>query len=476
MNVQWRRETLYLLVLAMDTCWLAPLAAIISGLVDLPPLPLTELLVLYLAAFWSGRLVIRLHLDERRSQVVAIYLAAMTILVVLKVAHYGAYPWLSLDWLARLVADLAPMFTSVPPAIFTIIVGVAIWWNGLRLSVQHMSRALVAGHFTAGLMIFVFVLLLGAMRGVGDLSAPIFVFFAVGLMAVSMARMESMTSGRHSPLDGYWLTLLLLVIILVMGTGLVVMDAFSAAGAGGDSVMAALSAIARVVGGIIVLLVTPFGYLAYWLILLLERLVGRSNQVIAPIDIAPSAPARTQELQTPELPFIVEQILRALPMIIILIVAVWLLGKALNRRRTPLDDGSDEVRESAGTFRDFWNDVSGFLKRLFGLAGKGARRGMDAMAGVLHAGDSDPALTVRQIYGRLLHLAASHGAARRAEQTPFEYLPDMLTALSGAGEDATAITETYVRARYSCTPPASQQVLETRAAWERIRKGPAEKR
>ena len=100
--MHWRREILYLLVVAMDICWLAPLAAIISGLVGLPPLPVSVLLALYLAAFWSGRLVTRLHLDETRARIVAIFLAVVTILVVLKVAHYGSYPWLSLTWLAQL--------------------------------------------------------------------------------------------------------------------------------------------------------------------------------------------------------------------------------------------------------------------------------------------------------------------------------------------------------------------------------------
>ncbi len=476
MNIQWRREILYLLVVAMDACWLAPLAGIISGLVGLAPLSLSVLLALYLAAFWSGRLVIRLHLDPTRARVVAIFLAAMTILVALKAAHYGAYPWLSLDWLAQLAMDLFPMFTVVPPAIFTIIVGVLIWWNGLRLSGQQMNRALVAAHFTTGLIVFVFVLLLAAMRGVADLSGPIFVFFAAGLMAISMARMEAMTSGQHSPLDRYWATMLALVILLVMGAGLVVMDAFTAAGAGGEAVMAALTAISTFVGTVIILLLTPFGYLAYWLILLLERLVGRNAQPIVPPEFAPFSEQPTRDLQTPELPFILEQILRALPMIILLIIAVWLLDKALNRRHTPLDDGTDEVRESAGSLRDFWNDLFGYLRRLFGLAQGGARRGLDAVASALRADDADPSLTVRQIYARLLHLAASHGGARRPEQTAYEYLPDLLTALPTAVDDATATTETYVRARYSPTPPASLQVAETRAAWDRIKKGLAERR
>ncbi len=476
MNIQWRREILYLLVVAMDACWLAPLAGIISGLVGLAPLPLSVLLGLYLAAFWSGRLVIRLRLDATRARIVAIYLAAMTILVALKAAHYGAYPWVSLDWLARLATDLWFMFSVIPPAIFTIIVGVLIWWNGLRFSGQQLTRALVGAHFTTGLILFVFVLLLAAMRGVADLSGPIFVFFAAGLMAISMARLASMTSGRQSPLDRYWLTLLVLLILVVMAAGLVVMSAFTAAGAGGESVMAALTAISTVVGNVIILLLTPFGYLAYWLILLLERLRGPSTQTIVPSVSAPGFTPRTQDLEAPQLPFVLEQILRALPMILLLIFAVWLLGNALNRRRGTMDEGADEYRESAGSLRDFWNDLFGFLRRLFGRVGGGARRGLDAVANVLRADDSAPSLTVRQVYARLLHLAASRGAARRAEQTAFEYLPDLLTALPSAGDDAMEITQTYVRARYSPTPPASQQVAETRAAWDRIKKGLAERR
>jgi hypothetical protein len=173
MNIQWRREILYLLVVAMDVCWLAPLTGIIGNLMGMAPLTVSVLLLLYLAAFWAGRLVIRLRLDATRGRVVAIYLAAMAILAALKVENYAAYPWLSLDWLARLATDLWLMFKAVPPAIFTIAVGVLIWWNGLRLSGRQMNRALVASHFTTGLVLLVFVLLLGAMRGYASLSGPI---------------------------------------------------------------------------------------------------------------------------------------------------------------------------------------------------------------------------------------------------------------------------------------------------------------
>jgi hypothetical protein len=476
MNIQWRREILYLLVAAMDACWLAPLAGIIGNLAGLAPLPVSVLLGLYLAAFWSGRLVIRLRLDATRARIIAIYLAAMAMLVALKTVHYGTYPWLSLDWLARLAMDLFPTFTSVPPAIFTIIVGVLIWWSGLRLCGQQMNRALVASHFTTGLILFVFVLLLAAMRGVGDSSGPIFAFFAAGLMAISMARLEAMTAGRPSPLDRYWVTVLALVILLLLGAALVVMDVLTAAGAGGDAVTAALAAISTLVGNIIVLLLTPFGYLAYWLILLLERLVGRNTQPIVPPEFALPGDQPGRELQTTALPFILEQIMRAAPMIILVIFAVWLLSSALNRRRGYVDESAEEYRESAGSLRDFWSDLGGFLRRLFGRVGGGARRGLDAVAGVLRADQSGPALTVRQIYARLLHLAASRGAARRAEQTPFEFLPDLQTALPNAGGDATAITETYVLARYSPSPPATGQVAGTRAAWDRITRGLSERR
>ena len=234
----------------------------------------------------------------------------------------------------------------------------------------------------------------------------------MGLLAVSMARMESMTSGRQSPLDRYWLTMLVVIILLVMGAGLLVMDAFTAAEAGGDSVMAVLTVIAGFVGNIIVLLLTPFGYLAYWLILLLERLVGRREQSVAPIDLAPPAPTREQDLQAPAAALHrgadPAGAAHGHPADRGRVAA----GQGLNRRRGAVDEEAEEVRESAGSLRDFWGDIVGFFRRLLGLAGGRARRGLDAVASALRArATRDPALTVRQIYARLLHLAASRGAA-----------------------------------------------------------------
>jgi hypothetical protein len=366
MNIQWRREILFLLVVAMDVCWLAPLTGIIGNLMGLAPLPVSVLPFLYLAAFWSGRLVIRLRLDTARGRVVAIYLAAMAILAALKVANYESYPWLSLDWLARLATDLWLMFKAAPPALLTIVTGVLIWWNGLRLSGRQMNRALVASHFTTGLILLVLVLLLAAMRGAASFPVPIFAFFAVGLMAVSIARLETMASGRPSPVDRYWVTVLTLVILLVTGVGLVVISAFSAAGAVGDAVMVVLTAISSVVGAVLLLLVTPFGYLAYWLIAFLMSLGGSNAKPIMPPEFAPYAEPPVRETQTGEMPFILEQLLRAAPMIILLIVAVWLLSTALNRRRGYVDEGADEFRESTGSLGDFWSDLLGFLGRILG--------------------------------------------------------------------------------------------------------------
>jgi DNA polymerase III delta prime subunit len=76
---------------------------------------------------------------------------------------------------------------------------------------------------------------------------------------------------------------------------------------------------------------------------------------------------------------------------------------------------------------------------------------------------------VREMYRRLLAWAAARGHARKAAQTPYEYLPGLVAWLPERGGDLAFLTEQYVRTRYSPAIPGESGLEELRQSWLRIR-------
>lgn len=468
--VNYGRELLYLLVMVMDVCWLAPLVAVVSGLLGHGPIPALVLLALYVAAFWSGRLLSRLALDPVRTRILSIYLAATAILIAEKALHYAAYSWLDAGWLLRLASDLIQMARATPPAALTLVCGVGLWYAGLRLSAGQSARAIVPLHFSAGLAIFAFVLVLAAMRGLPDPTAGIFAFFFCGLMAIALARLHDLPAGQAPAAGRYWLTILLAAIAVVLVVSAILVVVLSAIGGAGESALSALSGLSRLLGQALLLILTPFGYLVAWLIAVLEWLNGGVRRSADPNFSAPAQPLDRADTAPTQIPFIIEQILRVAPLVLFLALAAWLITRALSRKRELSEDAASEYRESIGGLGSLWGDVTGFLGGLWARLSGQARERIDSLTAV--SAPEGGGLSVRQLYGRLLRLAAGLGAPRRPDQTPLEFLPELKRALPAAGSDPDDLTAAYLHARYALRPPTDEEVQAARAAWDRIRRSP----
>ncbi len=475
MNLQntWRRESLYLLTIGMDACWATPLLAIVADLVKGTALPAWLLVMLYVVALWSGRAVDSLHLDQGRTRVIVIYLVVMAALLTLKIQNFPDYPWLSLTWIVKLGTQLLDLGRSGPPAALTIVTVVTVWFAGLRMSLRPIGHGTVAAHFKAGLILFILVLYLAAIRPQPDLTGSIFVFFFAGLLSVSIARIETVTSGNRGAMDRYWLLTVIVAILLVFLLALVIMNSIEAARAAGQVLTGILVVIAQFIGDVITLILTPFGYLAYLLILLIQRLTGGAGEKAAPLKPGAELDPRLSLLQPGEMPPWLDLLLRAGAVIALVVISVWLISNALSRRRGLDENGAAGTRESIGGLGNLWSDLGGFLQGLWDrLAGRARKQ----IAAVLTRPGADEAavLSVRQAYARLLRLAARLGTPRPTDRTPLEFLPQLQQALPESGADVAALTDTYNRARYGdAALPADLD--EARSAWERIRRQPHER-
>jgi hypothetical protein len=73
-------------------------------------------------------------------------------------------------------------------------------------------------------------------------------------------------------------------------------------------------------------------------------------------------------------------------------------------------------------------------------------------------------------YQALLRRAAQGGLPRQPAQTPSEYLPPLQSLVPDSADEAAALTETFLEARYSTHEVTGEQATLVKEHWERIKK------
>jgi hypothetical protein len=139
--------------------------------------------------------------------------------------------------------------------------------------------------------------------------------------------------------------------------------------------------------------------------------------------------------------------------LLILLVAI----AVVRRRRRAKKPGEDE-RESV------WSTP-------LLLAGLG--QAWRALWARLRAARTEPASesvgAIRAVYRELLRLGASLGIARRPSETPYEYRPRLTERLPGGRPEIDALTEAYVRVRYTPENPTESEIAAAHEALARVR-------
>ena len=474
MRLSWRDELLYLLLAFMEAAWFWPLLAALASLSGQQAAVPSVLgfLALFLLALYLARLVLSWRLDLTRSRVLVGYLAAVSFLIALKLQLYGQYGWLDLAWLGEALGDLLTLsFTA--PALVTAIVAY-VWWRGLRLGQEHPTMNAVYYRFQAGLVGLIAALILSSQARIQlDVSPFIFGYFFCGLLAVAVVRLETMASGeKRTSLGGYWLSVFLVVTITVLGLGGLAAALFSY-----NTFQAVIAAFLKVLVPIYELLARVILAIAYVLFLIISFFLSWLLPG-SPTATPPPTPAPTpdflmewqkQEAKLMFLPPALVTFLKAVVVIAILALVLFLLVRTLSRRRVSGAGGVEEVRESIWSSAEFLRGLRRLFQRLLDrlLGRRPVTR--PSYLSLLEKGEAYRAsLSIRQIYARLLAWATQHGLPRRPEETPYEYLSDLRRALPEATPDLRTITEAYVQVRYGDLPASADELRAVRESWERV--------
>jgi hypothetical protein len=297
-----------------------------------------------------------------------------------------------------------------------------------------------------------------------SLSGLVVTYFASGLLAVALTRIEEVAitePGGAAPLSSKWAATLAGTLAV---TGVV-----------------AVSAGQLITTGVARWVLKPITLLLQFAVLVFATLVAEIMSQLLPLlqwligDVAlQELQERMEGLQAfrpPELPedpngspFLSAALQRALVTVLVagaILLGVWLLIRSfrrwqLNRSLTPggIRDRVDPEGGLAEDLADYLRDQWAQLRQL-----------ADPRRFLRRMGTGSP----QAIYANLLALMAAGGSPRQPEQTPYEYEPVAVQALSGCESEIAHITAAYVAAHYGEAAVSSQELASLQADWEAVK-------
>jgi hypothetical protein len=478
LHLNWRREALYVTLVAAEMCWFTPWFSMISRPTVAPTTYGTALMLgsLVLVVVYFSRILDRLQLDLLYQRVILIVAVMITTALILHFLLYPSYSLLDFGWLGK-AGEALLYFYSLPPEVGVSAIVLFLWWRGVSIGQRNLTFQGVAFSFRLGVLVLVFsaplLSILVAYGSTAPVLSPVEVFilpfFFFSLLAVALARVEEVNrakGGVGAPFNFTWLAILLGSIVTVLVTAWLISRVYSVEGF--TQVLRWLrpvfNPLLRVVEYIIILLfklLTPF---LEWLARILQGAFETLTQNIEGIEIPqPPPPQDLQSAEPIQPPRLLVDALRYV--CLGLTGVVILVGLALGlRRRLDRQQRDSETRESlwsSAVFADgMLNSLHDGWDRLKDLAGLVGRFGPGMR---LYA-----AVTTRKIYANMTRLAERQGFPRQPAQTPYEYLPTLGLAFPDCRAETTAITEAYVQVHYGEVPESLKDLQYIRECWEQI--------
>jgi hypothetical protein len=450
LKLNLHRELRLALLAAMETCWVFAILEFLASLTHatrgLTPLPL---FIAYWIALVAGRILPQSKQRWVVLQAFAIAIAAITILIVVRVELYPV-DWSDLTWLPRFVPTLLS-FADGLAAEHIVSVGVLyVFLRGLGLAQRPLTLWFIGLQFRIGVVVFFLLMLVAGFIRPSDPSPWIFVYFFISLLAIALARIEEMgINVRYGP---RWAITLLGGVTLVLIVGVGILQVFTVSVA--EKLLMIFLPLWVIASAVIMIVAIPFGFLADWLIRLLQPLFTNVNKMLQSLSaMIPANNDATRQLQdtNPLLPLLVPMLKIAFVLGVLAILG-FLLARALNRRMKQYEDELF-IREFIGAEAE---DTVREIKKKPTKPRSHAQR--------------IAAENIRRIYAALVARAADAGVPRRVDETPYEFLPRMQSHWQTESDDLHDITEAYVAVHYAERDAPSEQLSRVREAWKRVEK------
>lgn len=475
LHLNWRKEALYLTLIAAEMCWFTPWSLLIIQQPEAlaPYSTAITLSILVLAVSYFSRILDGLRLDLLYQRVILIVAVVITTPLIIHSLLYPSYGWFDWGWWERAGRSLLS-FHMLPPEVGISAIVLFLWWRGISIGQRSLTFQGVAFSFRLGVLLLVFSVPLWSYRALSisalhDSTMFILPFFFFSLLAVALARVEEVNQAREgvgAPFNLAWLAILLGSIAAVLVTAWLISRIYSVEGFAQIFrwLRPVLNPLLKVVECVLTLLFKLLSPFLQWFFEVLQRIFEGLAQNIEGLRSA-EAPS-LEEFQSAEPTRPSRLLVNALRYIClgltgagILAALAFGLRRQLNKKRR-----GEEIRESLWASEVLTEGVMSSLRggwdRLKDMAGLVGRFGPGLR---FYA-----AVTTRKIYANMARLAERQGFPRQPSQTPYEYLPALGLAFPDCQVEAAAITEAYVNVHYGEVPESLRDLQRIREYWQRI--------
>jgi type IV secretory pathway VirB2 component (pilin) len=467
-----RRGLMYLCLAGMEIAWITPFATLLlhqHGLGWSPGLTFVRLLSALLA--WILMLDL-LNLIRVRSRWYEHSVAGLLIVSTLLLVRIWLHPGLELTDLSWLGATFDALFNfhqGLQPELIVVLTGLLLWQRATTATSRSLDFFNVGVGFRLGILLLILGGgLLNHVTG-HDATSLFWLYMALGLVAVALARIQDKSSGGGSvgkPAPPSRIGQVMAAATMTMGA------------AAGVSVLYTPSNIRTALGwlsplwSLLKVLLQPLGVLLLWIIeIIINGLYWIFSTLLAGIDLEIIDELRERltgllelgqrsEARPIEVPASLAAAIRygGVLLALVLMVGIILLSLRKLRDRQQAEETEEELVEDVtlgkGTLGRAWSwlrDRAALVRR-FGV-------GRDLLA----------AISVQNMYANLCRLAGQRGYPRHPAQPPDRYLPLLVEAFDGHQEALSRITVAYMRVHYGDRPVSIGELAGLRGDYNEVR-------
>lgn len=463
---QARHELLYLTCAVMEVALITPISLALMGWARYWPSGqvFLWLLLTLLTAFNLLRLVGVLRLSTGRRQLVMLVGLLLMLLLASSLLLYHTRSLFDFRWVAAFWGNMNEKGNQLWLRDVSIFLLTVLMWSRGGALLNRSFAIEKIGLFLrfGGLIVAPLIIWLGHRFLLWSVVPFLLLFFAAGLTAVALVRveeLEKLQSGFSASLRPRWLGGVLtasLLTVFTAGTLAAVLSGKSdyailgwlsplwQAGAWGTAVVAitllnlALPFI-QLFGAFLELLGALFGgTLARWL--------GALSGTAAPYDTS-------QILTLEDLAQLTRNLDLGIKLIILVVILLLVLFVALVVERLYYRVKLAHHPSALAVLKTPEQPVSGLVGRLWRRLGLGQWRA---------------AASIRHVYGQMSRAAAANGYPRSQFETPYEYRHTLVKVWPNHEADVRLITEAYVNIRYGELPESEAEVAAIWQAWRRL--------
>lgn len=469
-----RHRILFMALAGMEVAWFLPLAltffawlhpdqtvlpAFFAGMEGYSPLAL-------FGVYWGVLLLYLLCADllnrrQIRSPLYEITLIGVVFATALLLVRFLLFPTVALwdlRWLGAIfqaIFELAPAGSAI---IFLLVVNLFLWIRVATATDRALTFFSIGLSFRLGMLVALVantLLILVAHQPVAVALTYFWLFFAFGLLAVAVARIDEKAIGAAqstgAALPWWRFGQLLILIGVTMATVISTAQLYTPANI--KTVLGWFSPLWNFLGAILLWIF----YTLFWLIApLLDRFIEYMRALLANLEpVTPLEPSGPIAAATPE-PMMLNEMVQNFALvryclitgILMVIVMLFLVLFVRTRQRGLAEEQEVTAQEGlawgGNPFARLRN--LGQLLRRYGLG-----------PGLLAA------ISVQNLYANIGRLASRRGYARGAAQSPDEYLSRLQAAFPGQEEKLTRLTAAYMRVHYGDRAVDDAELVQLRA-------------